>query len=200
VPKFCNPSDFLIKLAHDPALVSHKITTKKLNSKAIGKFSQIPEKNEKDLHKFINIDSRSAPVFEQLKELFIRLMMLSLRSPKVMLILFGISLFVSFLIIAVFGGVGGNDMNLFDRAQSQRTVMNWVGYCVYANQDAFAASFFANIVTIPTFMPVFKREFKSGLYSPSVFYFGNWATKMFCLSFYPMIVTLAVFPFLDLKD
>jgi len=50
------------------------------------------------------------------------------------------------------------------------------------------------------FLPVFKREFKSGLYSVHTYYFGNWFAKLFCLSFYPvLIITLLFYP-LGLTD
>ena len=116
IPKFCNPSDFLIKLAHDPKLVSRKLTTTKLNLKSEVKHSLVEEKAKTNLFKFIKAQTRSAPVLEQLKQIFLRLILLSMRSPKVMLSLFGISVFVSFLISSVYSGVGALEMNLFDRA------------------------------------------------------------------------------------
>ena len=66
--------------------------------------------------------------------------------------------------------------------------------------DAFAGCLFANVLTANSFIPVFKREYKSGLYSPHMFYFGNWLIKFIFLGFYPMILYGFVFHVLELKD
>jgi hypothetical protein len=68
------------------------------------------------------------------------------------------------------------------------------------NIDAFAACFFANIVAMNIFLPVFKREYKAGLYSMHVYYFGNLLAKLMCLSFYPVLIFSLLFFNLEVKD
>jgi len=50
------------------------------------------------------------------------------------------------------------------------------------------------------FLPVFKRELKSGLYSVHVYYFGNFLAKLMCLSFYPALIFSLLFYSLEVKD
>jgi len=117
-----------------------------------------------------------------------------------MLSLVGISFFVSQLLSAIYNGIGRGQIDMFDPAMTERTVKNWIGFVNYMNVDCFAACLFSNLITMPTFMPVFKREYKSGFYSPHIFYFGNWLAKMMCLSFYPILMYAGLFHAIDPVD
>ena len=66
--------------------------------------------------------------------------------------------------------------------------------------DAFAGCLFANVLTAPSFIPVFKREYKAGLYSSHMFYFGMWFVKFLCLGFYPMCLYGLIFHKLEIRD
>ena len=77
---------------------------------------------------------------------------------------------------------------------------NWIGFAAYLNQDCFASPFFANLVSMQLFLPVFKREFASGLYSVHLYYFGNWFCKLITIGFYPVLLISIIFFFLDLTD
>ena len=81
-----------------------------------------------------------------------------------------------------------------------QTFQTWVGLAVYLAMDGFAASFFANVIAHPSFHKVFKREYKAGLYSPSVYYFGMWFAKIKCLSFYPVLLLSLSFSSFQLID
>lgn len=75
-----------------------------------------------------------------------------------------------------------------------------MGLALYLAIDGFAASFFANIIANPSFHSVFKREYKAGLYTPGVYYFGMWVSKVKFLSFYPVLLISLSFSCLQLVD
>ena len=128
-------------------------------------------------------------------ELFQRINNVMLRSPKAILGLLGLSTFTSFLIISIFGGIGESEIDFSDRTKTQKTFKNWIGFASYITNDMFAASLFSNIISIPEFAPVFKRELASGLYSVHMYYFGNWVCKMMTLGFYPaMLISIFFYP------
>jgi hypothetical protein len=83
---------------------------------------------------------------------------------------------------------------------TQDTLRNWIGFSTYLVIDSFAAGLFANVIANNSFIPVFKREYKSGLYTPSMYYFGTWLIKVMCLSFYPLLLYTFVFHCLELRD
>lgn len=91
-------------------------------------------------------------------------------------------------------------MNAFEMQKSKKSVMNWIGFTSYLNQDCFASCFFANIVSLPIYNPIYRREVKSGLYSTHMYYLGNWICKALFLNFYPVLLITIIFPFLKLPD
>lgn len=133
-------------------------------------------------------------------ELFNRICLLTLRSPQIIFNLIGISTFVSVLLSSLFSGIGQMELDLFDYLGTMRTMKNWIGFSAYLVIDSFAAGLFANVLANSAFLPVFKREFKAGLYSPTMYYFGTWLIKVFFLSFYPALLFSFVYWRLDLKD
>lgn len=122
------------------------------------------------------------------------------RSPRVFLSLIGISVYVGFLLLSIYSGVGGQTIDFFNQAKTQRTISNWIGLSLYLNLDSFAACFFSNVICMNLFLPVFKREFNSGLYTARSFYFSNWLMKVTFLTFYPLMIFGILFHFLDLAD
>jgi hypothetical protein len=64
----------------------------------------------------------------------------------------------------------------------------------------FAASLFSNIVSLPEFTGVFKREIAAGLYSVHMYYLGNWACKLITMGLYPCILISIFFYPLRLVD
>ena len=122
------------------------------------------------------------------------------RSPLAIIGLMGLSFFTSSLIISIFGGLGEAEVDFMDRVKTRRTFTDWIGFTSYLTTDMFAASLFSNIISLPEFVPVFKREFASGLYSVHMYYFGNFLCKMFCLGFYPCMIISIVFYPLKLVD
>lgn len=139
------------------------------------------------------------PVTEFL-ELFKRITTITLRSPQVIFSLFGIACFTSVLLVSVFSSIGNQQIDLFKYKEMRITVKNWLGFATYLNQDCFASCFFANIIALPIFLQLYKREQKSGLYSCHMYYFGNWICKILFLTFYPVLLVVIIFPFLKLKD
>ena len=125
---------------------------------------------------------------------------MTLRSPQVIFALIGIASFVGFLLISTYSSIDRFEMDFTDMVKSRQNIKNWIGFAAYLNQDCFASPFFANVVSLPCFLNVFKREVASGLYSVHMYYFGNWLCKMMTVGFYPLILISIVFWYLDLTD
>jgi hypothetical protein len=136
----------------------------------------------------------------QFVELFTRITMMTLRSPRVMFALMGIATFVGILLSSTYSNIERFEMDFSNIVKSKQSMKNWMGFAAYLNQDCFSSAFFANIVSLPLFLPVFKREFSSGLYSVHMYYFGNWFCKLVTMGFYPVMLMSIIFPFLDLTD
>lgn len=126
--------------------------------------------------------------------------MITIKSPQILFWLICIQIFIIFLLISVYNGIGADRLDFFDIKNSRKIILNWIGFCKYLNQDCFAFCFFSNIVSLPNYNPVYRREVKSGLYSPNMYYLGNWIFKVVFLSFYPTFLISILFPFLDLVD
>ena len=77
---------------------------------------------------------------------------------------------------------------------------NIMGLASYVNNDIFAACLFSNILSLDSFLPVAKREIASGTYSVHMLYFGLWISKLLTIGFYPIILYLGIFRWLDLVD
>ena len=75
-----------------------------------------------------------------------------------------------------------------------------MGFAYYFNNDSFASCLFSNLVTLSTFMPVFRREYRAGIYSPTVFYVGMWLTKVCTVGFYPNLIQILMYRNLSIKD
>ena len=123
-----------------------------------------------------------------------------LRAPMVTFALMGNAAFISTLIMGVFGGIGQGEIDFMNKDQTMKTMTNWIGFAAYLNQDCFASSFFSNIVSLPVYAPVFRREHASGLYSVHMYYFGNWLSKLMTVGFYPVMLISIIFYSLDLVD
>lgn len=87
-----------------------------------------------------------------------------------------------------------------DREKTSISIKNIMGFSSYINNDIFAACLFSNIISLDGFLPVAKREIASGTYSIHMSYFGLWLSKVFTLGFYPLIVYIGIFRWLDLVD
>jgi hypothetical protein len=109
-------------------------------------------------------------------------------------------MYVSILLSSLYSKIGQQELDLTDLKITQKTLINWIGFSTYLVIDSFASGLFANVLSNSSFIHVFKREYKSGLYTPSMYYFGTWLIKMIFLSFYPVLLFSFVFSFLDLKD
>mmetsp|Transcript_29861 Transcript_29861/g.45618 ORF Transcript_29861/g.45618 Transcript_29861/m.45618 type:complete len:148 (+) Transcript_29861:1325-1768(+) len=132
---------------------------------------------------------------------------MTLRAPLAMFALLCMSGFTCFLLASVYGGIGQKpDMSLsllsFEEGfkKTRREVQDILGFVAYLNQDCFAACFFSNVISNPSFLPVFKRETKANLYSVHMYYFGNWLSKLLTMGFYPLILISMLYWFLDLRD
>ena len=134
------------------------------------------------------------------QEMLTRITLFTLRSPQIMFNLVGISTFVSCLLSALFSKIGQHEIDFFNPGLTQKIIKNWIGFSAYLVIDSFASGMFANLLSNKEFIHVFKREFKSGLYTPSMYYFATWIIKLTFLSFYPVLLFSFVFSFLDLKD
>jgi len=107
---------------------------------------------------------------------------------------------VSTLLGSTYKDVGQQKIDILDPTHTFRTMKNWSGLACYATIDSLAAGIFANVLSMRTFYPVFKREYKSGLYSPTVFYFGTWVLKIMMLSFYPVFMYAFLYRSLNVVD
>lgn len=110
MPKFTNPSDFLIKLATDPSLVSPNLTIEKLERASKGKYEAFLKKegvsklNQDSLKSIKTI--RSTSFRKQFRVLMRRCIVGFKRVPLVLFALFGMAIFAVFLISSIFNGVG----------------------------------------------------------------------------------------------
>ena len=112
----------------------------------------------------------------------------------------GIASFVGWLLISVYSSVPTFQMDFSDMVESKKSMRNWIGFAAYLNQDCFSSPFFANVISLPAFLNVFKREVSSGLYSVHMYYFGNWLCKMMTMGFYPCMLISIVFWYIDIDD
>lgn len=84
--------------------------------------------------------------------------------------------------------------------KSKNSMRNWIGFAAYLNQDCFSSPFFSNVISLPGFLGVMKREVNTGLYSIHMYYFGNWLCKMMTMGFYPCMLISIIFWFIDIND
>lgn len=104
------------------------------------------------------------------------------------------------VLLSFFIGIGQSELDFFDNVLTQRSLKAIIGCSSYMNSEWFASVLFANLLTLPSIAPVFRREYKSGMYSVSSFYFVTWFIKLTTLAFHPVVLTCVVFYNLELKD
>jgi len=75
-----------------------------------------------------------------------------------------------------------------------------MGLSFYISNDIFAWALMSQIIQIPTRAILYKKERLSGLYSSHAFYCALWVSQTLMLLFYPILVTVGSYYFLDLAD
>ena len=204
MPKYCNPADFLLKIANEPEKYGTDfahLTSEKQQNKIREYARNGRGKNDKEyIEHVIANDVEIVKYNLQFKEIFMRTSMMALRAPTAIIGLIGISSFASFLTNSIFAGVGKSEIDFMDITKTQISIKNIMGLSSYLNNDIFAACLFSNILTLDSFLPVAKREIASGTYSVHMLYFGLWVSKILTIGFYPIIIYLGIFQWLGLVD
>ena len=154
-----------------------------------------------ELHQsLISKPGRIQSIAIQFAQQYRRFILVTKRSYKIQFFLIGIALFVSSILNSIYKDLGQYEIDFMDHKKTGRTITNLIGFSCYTTCDSFAAGLFANVISVQGMLPQFKREYKSGLYSPSTFYFASWLSKLTFLSFYPLILFGFMFHSLNLKD
>ena len=125
----------------------------------------------------------------------------SLRSPFTHFAIFGIAIFTSHLLAAIFAGIGWTrQIDFSDMVSVQQQIRTWWGFCFYAIIDYYAYPYFALIIILPIIKKVYYREVGSGMYSVHVFYFSYFLIDQTSLILYPIISLSLMFRHLELAD
>ena len=91
-------------------------------------------------------------------------------------------------------------MTVDDQAKNGQVQSNWIGVVFYVATDQFISMSMAQVMQIPNFRPVYIREQANKMYSPSSYFLSGFLITSFQLMFYPVLVGLITFWFIDFND
>lgn len=146
LPRYFNPADQLLKLAHDPKIIDEKLSVKSVAEKVQREYERptIP----RHLNSSFNDQeaSRKSSCCHQFWMIFKRQMTIAYRLPVGMIALVIMAFINSFMLSSVFGGVAGHKIKIpgidpFDSndplfvAVNTRYGKNWMGVINFAATD-----------------------------------------------------------------
>lgn len=99
----------------------------------------------------------------------------------------------------IFYGTAGQNYG-YNKAVNQGITQNIMGLCFLTVQDMFVNMCFGQVVSIPQFYPVFKREVSNNMYGITSYYFSRVCVACLTFFWYPFILTLLSIWFYDLFD
>eukprot|EP00347_Sterkiella_histriomuscorum_P020203 403338701 len=205
IPRFTNPADFILKIAIDPKIVNQEVTTIMIANKCKQQY-QI-EKNSLPVRKHNGLKitmiglQRQASFWIQFKLQFLRTLIYIKRNPRAIYGLFGLSLFMAFLISSVYHDIGSKELDLFIKKEVNTSItMSWLGFVFFSSIDQFICLSMAQILQLPMIKPVYHRERKSKLYSEHSYFLSVLSASTLVLMFYPFCVGLLSYYFIKFDD
>ncbi|CDW87920.1 abc transporter family protein [Stylonychia lemnae] len=201
IKKYTNPADYLIKMAHDPKLISDKLTIDALkiqSERKIRKIVKTTEKQNLPLVSGIEVE-RASSFYKQCRTLLIRYFEGFLKIPLAIFAIFGISIFMIGLVGSIYFNVGQIDTEK-DVYELRKNFQEWLGLSFYLGNDVFAICTMSQVIQIPSRNPLFRKEKLAGFYSTSAFYIITWFASTVFIIFYPLIQSLGIFLCIGTQD
>ena len=151
IPRYNNPSDYLIKLAIDPTLVRQDLTIFQLSTECDKTF-KLMIKAEKDAlatfkrEDIKNIKTIRNTTFKKQCRILLRRQLTGFwRVPFVLFAVFGNAIFANIIISSIFYNVGSFEIG-YDMASNKHGIKDWLGLSFYAANDVFAWALMSQVV------------------------------------------------------
>jgi hypothetical protein len=87
-----------------------------------------------------------------------------------------------------------------DMETNKKGIKDWIGWTLYGSIDVFMVGLMSQVATMPTRVPLYRKEKLSGMYSVHAYYLSYWTIMNLLLVQFPIIVSLLTFQFLGFSD
>jgi hypothetical protein len=178
-PKYTNPSDFLLKLAQAPHLVSPFFTFEILRAKAEENYNKMITDEDSKISKYTYDDMkgiksiRYTHFWKQFWLLFLRVYVGFWRQTLFVWGTFGNALFAAFLVSSIYYNTCSVHLS-WDMSKNKGAINNWMGLSFYMANDIFAWALMSMVLPIPIRQALYRKERLAGMFSVTAYYTSLW--------------------------